>query len=320
MVCPPWWRAPELFIEDTAEKATVAHNGLISCSLDELVAEKESLNIYSDGVGINGQVGAAAWCPQLDTYEGASVGPLNCFTVYFGELYRVRLALEIAMRDRSQRTIRIFVDNQAAIRAVNALAGPSGQYVLRDIVTILDNYLPGRKVKLHWIPAHTGIPGNEKVDDLAKRATGWVPAGEQALPDFPCGGPQTSIGGVLIMDTWTGSAIRQRCDAATKRKWAAQWDQSKVSRKMHKIHPIPHKSTANAYRELDRKHSSLLAQARTGKATLAVHQYRKGNRESPSCFECQVPETLEHVIQNCPNHDSIRQKNPSWSGQRGIGH
>ena len=42
------------------------------------------------------------------------------------------------MRDRSLRIIRIFVDNQAAIRAVNASAGSSGQYVLRDIVTILD--------------------------------------------------------------------------------------------------------------------------------------------------------------------------------------
>lgn len=129
IVCPPWWKAPDLFIENTAEKATVAHNGLISCSLNELVAEKESLNIYSDGSGINGEVGAAAWCPQLNTCEGASVGPLNCFTVYFGELYGIRLALEIAMRDHSLRTIRIFVDNQAPIRAVNAPAGSSGQYV-----------------------------------------------------------------------------------------------------------------------------------------------------------------------------------------------
>ena len=80
IVCPPWWEAPDFFVENTAAKATVAHNELIFCSVDELVAEKESLNIYSDGSGINGEVGAA-WCPQFDTYEGDSVGPLNCFTV-----------------------------------------------------------------------------------------------------------------------------------------------------------------------------------------------------------------------------------------------
>ena len=85
---------------------------------------------------------------------------------------------------------------------------------------------------------------------------------------------------------------------------------------MHKIHPTPHKSTTDVYRALDRKHSSLLAQARTGKTSLAAYQYRRGNTNSPNCYECQVPETLEHVILDCPNYAAIRRTNPPWSGQR----
>lgn len=169
VVCPPWWKSPELFIEPSAKEAISAHGNLVACTLNELIAQKDSLNIYTDGSGIDGEVGAAAWCPQLQKHKGASIGPLNCFTVYFGELYDIRLALEIAAEDYSGRTIRIFADNQAALRAVNAPSGSSEQYALRDIFTTLDR-LAGRRVKLHWIPAHVSVPDNERADDLAKRA------------------------------------------------------------------------------------------------------------------------------------------------------
>ena len=60
IVCAPWWNSPKLFIEPTAGEAIAAHGKLISCTLDELIVEKDPLNIYTDGSGIDGEVGAAA--------------------------------------------------------------------------------------------------------------------------------------------------------------------------------------------------------------------------------------------------------------------
>lgn len=49
----------------------------------------------------------------------------------------------------------------------------SGQYVLQHNIAQLDFLRKsGVTVELHWIPAHIGVPGNEKVDQLAKEAAG----------------------------------------------------------------------------------------------------------------------------------------------------
>ena len=38
------------------------------------------------------------------------------------------------------------------------------------------NEVKKRRVKLQWIPAHTGIAGNELADEIAKQATRLRPA------------------------------------------------------------------------------------------------------------------------------------------------
>ena len=134
-----------------------------------------------------------------------------------------------------------------------------------------------RRVALHWIPVHVGVSDNERADDLAKRATGWVPEGETPQRDSLCGGLQSLIGGVLIIDPWLSSAVKQRCSSKAKQTWNENWLHGKTSCKLHQIHPMPHRSTTDVYRSLDRKHSSLPFQVRTGKTSLANYQYRIGN-------------------------------------------
>jgi tubulin alpha len=50
----------------------------------------------------------------------------------------------------------------------------SRQYILLQILWMIENVR--RKVvelELSWVPAHTGIEGNERADKAANEATGW---------------------------------------------------------------------------------------------------------------------------------------------------
>ncbi|KAK9443888.1 uncharacterized protein VB005_02413 [Metarhizium brunneum] len=180
-VVPPWWTSPKTFIEESAEKAQERHQ----YSIDN---EPSAIHIYTDGSGINGHVGAAAVCTTTSQIKSAYMGDDAVSTVYAGELQGISLALQIAQEDRNRGNIRnkvlIYTDNQAAIRSVAMPRGKSGSYLLHNITRRAQELREqGLTVEIRWIPAHTGIYGNEAADKAAKEATGWRmkgPPGPQA--------------------------------------------------------------------------------------------------------------------------------------------
>lgn len=99
------------------------------------------------------------------------VGPIDFYSVYIGELVGILLALDLAI-DESQcypgAPIQNFVDNQAAIKAINNPQGNSGQFLLLSIHEKV-RQLPA-PIEIYWIPAHKGVPGNEWADHEAKTA------------------------------------------------------------------------------------------------------------------------------------------------------
>ncbi|MCJ1349629.1 hypothetical protein MMC31_007870 [Peltigera leucophlebia] len=70
-------------------------------------------------------------------------------------------------------TAKICTDNQAAIRKVQSPNNKSGQSLAQNIVTMIHGLrATGVEIHLRWVPAHVGIPGNEKADIEPKKATG----------------------------------------------------------------------------------------------------------------------------------------------------
>lgn len=69
------------------------------------------------------------------------------------------------------KSVAIFIDNQAAIQVIKFFKQQSGQYMLRALINKITT--SGRRSHLHWILAHEGVLGNEAVDIAANEAIEW---------------------------------------------------------------------------------------------------------------------------------------------------
>lgn len=114
--------------------------------------------------------------PNLGRVKKEFLGNEYTSTVYAGELKGISLALKIAKQELgdSQREVLIYTDNQAAITIAGTPRSRSGLYLLVEIIRLIDEIRPRTPyIEISWIPAHTGIKGNEAADLAAKEATGW---------------------------------------------------------------------------------------------------------------------------------------------------
>ena len=75
----------------------------------------------------------------------------------------------------------IYSDSRSALQALGKL------YTQHDLVLKIQSFLAGlhsrrKDVSLCWVPSHVGLPGNERADRVAKRASLLPPSDTLSLP------------------------------------------------------------------------------------------------------------------------------------------
>ena len=114
-LCAPWKILPLSFIAQNDIHAVIEH--------EKLLADTPALNFYTDGSGIDENIGAAAVNLDIGAIRRRYVGKMPDYTVYSGEIVGVILALELAidLKDNyPDLPVRIFADNQSAIRTATS--------------------------------------------------------------------------------------------------------------------------------------------------------------------------------------------------------
>jgi ribonuclease HI len=291
-VRPPWWTTPvRIHIENSKKDAKTRH--------DNALHDQDTLCIYTDGSGIDGQIGAAAHCPTLRETKRQYLGPESLFNVYVAEVTAVKLAAEILQStEKRYNKCVIYADSQPAIKAIAKPAKQSGQAIIQEVldsIESLQSEQPNLSVSLEWVPGHMNITGNEKADEAAKEAAKSLGTEDGTL--FKHGPLKSS----RMM------TIKQKAETEWTRMWQNGMETGCHLRHITKRPRV--ESGPKIYNNITtRPKMATLARLRTGHCSLNQYLYRIGVEESPRCAQCSTGgiEDVENFLLRCSKYDRQR--------------
>jgi ribonuclease HI len=137
-----------------------------------------SVEIYTDGA-CRGNPGPGGWAAVLTAgaREKEITGAENHTTNNRMELQAVIAALQALTRPAE---VRLYTDSQYVRRGVlewlpqwkarGWRTANKGAVKNQDLWQLLDQEVVKHRIAWHWVPGHSGIPGNERCDALANAA------------------------------------------------------------------------------------------------------------------------------------------------------
>ncbi|NSM56533.1 hypothetical protein HET73_03090 [Wolbachia endosymbiont of Atemnus politus] len=235
----------------------------------QLISEidQNSIFIYTDGslLGDN-RSGSGVYIRDGNQTVEISISNPKGISIYKAELNAINTAI-IKINKDTPITCHIFSDSRAALSAIDNCF-TRREDILIKIAKNLNRLHPESNICLHWVPAHVGIPGNEKADALAK-------AGAEGLTSDPSSGVQVSFEELLshkkhlLYTTW-------------KTGLKHHWYCGQVPGESIKLN-------------LNRKDNTALSRLKVGHTRPLI--FKNGRKQFPLCNNCnRESATPEHLL------------------------
>lgn len=241
---------------------------------------------YTDGSLIDGIAGAGVFLDGLHTEESFPLGKNT--TVFQAEVFAIIQATCIAQQNGwSGQSIFIYSDSQAAIKAVQSRRVTSR--LVEEAVSRLNKLGLNNRVVVAWVPGHSGIPGNDKADCLARDGSTTSFCGPE-----PCLG--ISYAGVKLDMNRELSQYHLR-----------HWQNTGSSRQTKMFVKGPDANRTRLLLAMTRRELKNVVSIVTGHCPLNEHLHRIGVAASPTCEGCcEEYESAEHFLCECPAYIQIR--------------
>jgi ribonuclease HI len=142
--------------------------------------------IYFNASSKKSNLGAAAVILDRDNnirrYRQVSIGLAKYSSVHAAELIAIYYAVETALGEQMEndhqnssqhQIITIVSDSKSALQAIANPSNKPGKHIVHSILNITKELKEHQvKFRLLCIPEHSGNPGNDTADKLAKEALG----------------------------------------------------------------------------------------------------------------------------------------------------
>ena len=267
---PPWLQPTPLICKSvypTSPKADTSPSFLRNLFLEHLPTHATSTHIYTDGS--KSPLGSAFATLFPDSHLQYRLPPEA--SVLTTELYAILYALKSLLRSPSS-SFTIFTDSQ---NSLSLLTSMSPHPLVCEIQDWLFR-LAARHKKIHfcWVPSHVGIPGNARVDALAREASTIQCPRLNSLP---------------VSDYFP--AFKNFLYT----RWQSYWS-GLTFNKLRTIKPsITPWSFPNHH---NRCWETALARLRIGHTRL-THGHLMSQSPPPYCLSCKVNNTLSHILLSC---------------------
>ncbi|XP_044592911.1 uncharacterized protein LOC123270829 [Cotesia glomerata] len=234
------------------------------------------IEYYTDGSVCNGKTGYAVISNSNPIVTQRSHDYNSIFTC---EAKAILHTLEIIQNRQDNTNSTIFTDSMSCLRAIQNIFTQNP--IIQSIHQILDHLRTLKKqVSLVWIPAHTGIPGNEEADQAAKAATA-----EECPPDSPV----------------TLTEANKIISKAIKNQWNTMWLQ-----RPSKLHDVRN-NISEVVPTLDRWEQTVLTRIRIGHTNL-THSYLISKKPQNLCQRCNSPISVKHLLIDCSDYQQDRER------------
>lgn len=223
------------------------------------------ISIYTDGSKNQGGVGFAIWCPALK-YEGIFKLSPEC-SVFTAESLAILEGIKFFKSSGSTGNLLICTDSLSAIQAIEGF--PKNKNISYVILKIIEQIVflksCGIIISLLWIPGHSNIMHNEKVDRLAQLAT---LQGE-------------TVTNLRLPINDVKSLIKRRAYL----EWQEYWDSSKNFKGSHLHNIMPKIPLKPWFTEVSlfRKIVTQVTRLRLGHVICPQYLFRIKLRENPYC-------------------------------------
>jgi ribonuclease HI len=292
---PPWQPGPNIEIHDGKKAIKIA---------ETKANDHNTINIYTDGSVRHKLAGVGVYSPPPAGMQVSATldrGP-NPDTTQI-ELEAIRIAIRAIVGNpllglrSGPVTYQVMTDSERALRLLQR-PGKHKNETLRQTYSLLRIARQQQlEIQLNWVPAHSGLQGNETAHSLAYSATEM--------------GRTTTNRKITLRES-------QKPEKDSQEQKRAHFQSLKVARHLRELDAaLPGRHTRKLYDRLSRTDAAILAQLRGGYCRLNSYLHNIGRADSKHC-ECGQNETVEHFLLVCPRWAQQRQKYWNEDQRRGL--